>query len=95
MCSVVVFKVRIEHEHEHRTLVGRSHTADMYTTRRLRGSHLPGTTAHLQTPLAQVRTEYMWPSTRDVDYSREVRIWDTVGEDQTLKGEYKVITGRV
>ena len=24
-----------------------------------------------------------------------VRVWDTVGEDQTLKGEYKVISGRV
>ena len=58
-------------------------------------SLLLGTTAHLQTPLAQVRTEYMWSFMRDVDYSREVRIWDTVGEDQTLKGEYKVITGRV
>ncbi|RPD75554.1 WD40 repeat-like protein [Lentinus tigrinus ALCF2SS1-7] len=29
------------------------------------------------------------------DTSGTVRIWDTVGEDQTLKGEYKVITGRV
>ncbi|TFK88146.1 WD40 repeat-like protein [Polyporus arcularius HHB13444] len=29
------------------------------------------------------------------DASGTVRIWDTVGEDQTLKGEYKVITGRV
>jgi WD repeat-containing protein 1 (actin-interacting protein 1) len=26
---------------------------------------------------------------------RPVRIWDTVGEDQTLKGEYKVISGRM
>lgn len=25
----------------------------------------------------------------------EVRIWDTVGEDQTLKGEYKVISGKM
>ena len=24
-----------------------------------------------------------------------VRIWDTVGEDQTLKGEYKVISGKM
>ncbi|KAK0220027.1 WD40 repeat-like protein [Armillaria fumosa] len=24
-----------------------------------------------------------------------VRVWDTVGEDQTLKGEYKVISGRI
>ncbi len=24
-----------------------------------------------------------------------VRVWDTVGEDQTLKGEYKVISGRM
>ena len=24
-----------------------------------------------------------------------VKIWDIVGEDQTLKGEYKVISGRV
>ncbi|KAI0738973.1 WD40 repeat-like protein [Daedaleopsis nitida] len=29
------------------------------------------------------------------DTSGTVRIWDTVGEDQTLKGEYKVISGRV
>ena len=27
--------------------------------------------------------------------SRSVRIWDTVGEDQTLKGEYKALSGRV
>ena len=24
-----------------------------------------------------------------------MRVWDTVGEDQTLKGEYKIISGRV
>jgi hypothetical protein len=24
-----------------------------------------------------------------------VKVWDTVGEDQTLKGEYKVISGRM
>lgn len=24
-----------------------------------------------------------------------VRVWDTMGEDQTLKGEYKVISGRM
>lgn len=24
-----------------------------------------------------------------------VRVWDTVGEDQVLKGEYKVISGRM
>jgi hypothetical protein len=24
-----------------------------------------------------------------------VRVWDTVGEDQTLKGEYKVISGKM
>lgn len=24
-----------------------------------------------------------------------VRIWDTVGEDQSLKGEYRVISGRM
>ncbi len=24
-----------------------------------------------------------------------VRVWDTVGEDRTLKGEYKVIGGRM
>ncbi|THH14402.1 hypothetical protein EW146_g5922 [Bondarzewia mesenterica] len=29
------------------------------------------------------------------DVSGNVRIWDTVGEDQSLKGEYKVISGRV
>ncbi|KAI0036110.1 WD40 repeat-like protein [Vararia minispora EC-137] len=29
------------------------------------------------------------------DVSGTVRIWDTVGEDQTLKGEYKAISGRM
>ncbi|KAF8068843.1 WD40 repeat-like protein [Lyophyllum atratum] len=29
------------------------------------------------------------------DVSGTVRVWDTVGEDQTLKGEYKVISGRI
>ncbi|KAH9951566.1 WD40 repeat-like protein [Amylocystis lapponica] len=29
------------------------------------------------------------------DVTGTVRVWDTVGEDQVLKGEYKVITGRV
>ncbi|RDB29946.1 putative WD repeat-containing protein C9G1.05 [Hypsizygus marmoreus] len=29
------------------------------------------------------------------DANGTVRIWDTVGEDQTLKGEYKVISGRI
>ncbi|EGO03741.1 hypothetical protein SERLA73DRAFT_175361 [Serpula lacrymans var. lacrymans S7.3] len=29
------------------------------------------------------------------DITGTVKIWDTVGEDQTLKGEYKVISGRV
>ncbi|KAF5379228.1 hypothetical protein D9615_005866 [Tricholomella constricta] len=29
------------------------------------------------------------------DTSGTVRVWDTVGEDQTLKGEYKVISGRI
>ncbi len=24
-----------------------------------------------------------------------VRVWDTVSEDQTLRGEYKVISGRM
>ena len=24
-----------------------------------------------------------------------VKVWDAVGEDQTLKGEYKVVSGRV
>ena len=30
-----------------------------------------------------------------VETSLPVRIWDIVGEDQALKGEYKVIAGRV
>ncbi|GLB42129.1 putative WD domain, G-beta repeat [Lyophyllum shimeji] len=29
------------------------------------------------------------------DTNGTVRVWDTVGEDQTLKGEYKVISGRI
>uniref|UniRef100_A0A0W0F669 Uncharacterized protein n=1 Tax=Moniliophthora roreri TaxID=221103 RepID=A0A0W0F669_MONRR len=29
------------------------------------------------------------------DAGGTVRVWDTVGEDQTLKGEYKVISGRI
>ncbi|KZV76513.1 WD40 repeat-like protein [Peniophora sp. CONT] len=29
------------------------------------------------------------------DITGTVRIWDTVGEDQTLKGEYKALSGRV
>ncbi|KAK0458981.1 WD40 repeat-like protein [Desarmillaria tabescens] len=29
------------------------------------------------------------------DAAGTVRVWDTVGEDQTLKGEYKVISGRI
>ncbi|KAF9500720.1 WD40 repeat-like protein [Pleurotus eryngii] len=29
------------------------------------------------------------------DISGTVRVWDTVGEDRTLKGEYKVIGGRI
>ncbi|TFK32026.1 WD40 repeat-like protein [Crucibulum laeve] len=29
------------------------------------------------------------------DVSGTVKVWDTVGEDQVLKGEYKVISGRV
>ncbi|KAF7325637.1 WD40 repeat-like protein [Mycena kentingensis (nom. inval.)] len=29
------------------------------------------------------------------DASGTVRVWDTVGEDQVLKGEYKVISGRI
>ncbi|KII87874.1 hypothetical protein PLICRDRAFT_42397 [Plicaturopsis crispa FD-325 SS-3] len=29
------------------------------------------------------------------DASGTVRVWDTVGEDQTLKGEYKVISGKI
>ncbi|KAF9053801.1 WD40 repeat-like protein [Hymenopellis radicata] len=29
------------------------------------------------------------------DVTGNVRVWDTVGEDQTLKGEYKVISGRI
>ena len=24
-----------------------------------------------------------------------VRVWDTIGEDKTLKGEYKVLAGRM
>jgi hypothetical protein len=27
--------------------------------------------------------------------SHAVRIWDTIGEDQVLKGEYKVISGKM
>jgi len=29
------------------------------------------------------------------DASGTVRVWDTVGEDQTLKGEFKVISGKI
>ncbi|KAJ7599387.1 WD40-repeat-containing domain protein [Mycena floridula] len=29
------------------------------------------------------------------DITGTVRVWDTVGEDQSLKGEYKVISGRI
>ncbi|KAL9710209.1 WD40 repeat-like protein [Leucoagaricus gongylophorus] len=29
------------------------------------------------------------------DVNGAVRIWDTIGEDQTLKGEYKIISGRI
>jgi len=26
---------------------------------------------------------------------KSVKIWDTIGEDKTLKGEYKVLAGRM
>ncbi|TFY60252.1 hypothetical protein EVG20_g7485 [Dentipellis fragilis] len=51
-------------------------------------------TGHVQnTTVARVSpTGYYCAS---ADAAGNVRVWDTVGEDQALKGEYKVISGRV
>ena len=28
-------------------------------------------------------------------WTKPVKVWDTIGEDKTLKGEYKVLAGRM
>jgi hypothetical protein len=46
--------------------------------------------------LGQVRDDpNRYPSTRSPDTGDAVRVWDTVGEDQSLKGEYRAISGRM
>lgn len=49
---------------------------------------------HVQnTTVARISPSSYYCASADVGGT--VRIWDTVGEDQTLKGEYKVISGRI
>jgi hypothetical protein len=68
----------------------------MYTTQLWLGSHPPDTTAHRGISLGQVSS---YSVTLNIPYLRyvvlAVKVWDIVGEDRTLKGEYKVLSGRM
>ena len=56
---------------------------------------LPDITAHLLMLLAKVGV-LKWVTSFSVDLDLiVVNIWDVVGEEQIVKGEYKVISGRV
>lgn len=72
----------------------RSCTPVMSKLQQLLGFLPLDTTALLRTQLEQVTLISILRMNARLKRG-QVRIWDTVGEDQTLKGEYKVITGRV
>lgn len=77
-----------------RILQSRLPTADMCTMRLSRASRPRDTTAHLRTQWETVRCSPI--ASLELELKRgKVRIWDTLGDEQTLKGEYKVITGQV
>jgi hypothetical protein len=67
-----------------------------HTIRLLHVSHHLASTALLQTLLEQVciYQYHMWQSLL-IKSDLAVKIWDTIGEDQSVKGEYKVLSGKV
>lgn len=71
------------------------HILAMCRTRQWRGYHLQDTTVHLLTLLALVWHPLTSGLNNGLSCIVPVRIWDTVGEEQTLKTEYKVISGRM
>ena len=57
--------------------------------------HLPDIIVHLPMLLEKVGV-LKWVTLLSVDLDHiVVNIWDVVGEEQIVKGEYKVISGRV
>jgi hypothetical protein len=72
-------------------------TLAILRTQRSLGSLLPDTIVHPQMLEGQVRGQdhYLAIFSCRLCLIFPVRVWDTAGEDQTLKGEYKVISGRM
>lgn len=64
----------------------------MFRTPLSRAFRRPAITAHLRMRWAPVRSI---PCVLDITSISVVRVWDTVGEDQVLKGEYKVFAGKM
>jgi hypothetical protein len=68
----------------------------MYTQQQLHAFRSLVTTVHRLMLLAMVRS-YLFDSSKHI-YIYDViivRIWDTVGNEQVLKAEYKVLSGRM
>ena len=71
-------------------------TVATFKTRPLHAYPQQDTTVPRLTRLAPVRLLHFFHLATTLDLTCGlVRVWDTVGEDQTLKGEYKVISGRM
>ena len=67
----------------------------MYRTQPLRVLLPLGTTAHLEMPRELVCVLYDARVHSLIHARAKVRIWDTVGDEQVLKAEYKVLAGRM
>lgn len=72
--------------------------------RLLLGSRRLGTTARLRTQLAMVRAMLIdrrpkapirVQARADAEGWDLVKVWDVVGEEQIVKGEYRVLSGRM
>ena len=75
-----------------------SHTLAMSTTRPWHVSRRLDIIAHLEMPLElviQYQLSREHPDFLHPIRNAAVKIWDTVGEEQILKGEYKVISGKM
>lgn len=78
-----------------RTLHSVCRTAAMFNTRPSHAYLQRATTVLLLTRLELVRVDFSMTAGSFYLFHDPVRIWDIVGEDQVLKGEYKALTGRM
>lgn len=67
----------------------------MFNTRPSHAYLQRATTVLLLTRLEPVRVDFSIAAGSFYLFHEPVRIWDIVGEDQVLKGEYKALTGRM